>query len=167
MPATIDQVESETPTMPYQFAGEDAESDDDDDEALVRHLNEVNRTQDDETEPAQASVVDDTFAPQPLIIPPPNEEESNTALPPAKTALEPTDDTHTADDIPAATLQDEPDDITNTSSTDDAGDDHLLYAPETPTSTDVSAVLSSSDTSDTETATEPVAQRAGLARIAI
>ncbi len=151
VPATIDQVESETPTMPYQFAGEDAESDDDDDEALVRHLNEVNRTQDDETEPAQASVVDDTFAPQPLIIPPPKEEESNTALPPAKTALEPTDDTHTADDIPAATLQDEPDDITNTSSTDDAGDDHLLYAPETPTSTDVSAVLSSSDTSDTET----------------
>lgn len=151
VPATIDQVESETPTMPYQFAGEDAESDDDDDEALVRRLNEVNRTQDDETEPAQASVVDDTFAPQPLIIPPPKEEESNTALPPAKTALEPTDDTHTADDIPAATLQDEPDDITNTSSTDDAGDDHLLYAPETPTSTDVSAVLSSSDTSDTET----------------
>ena len=153
-PATIDQVESETPTMPYQFAGEDAESDDDDDEALVRHLNEVNRTQDDETEPVQASVVDDlddTFAPQPLIIPPPKEEESNTALPPAKTVVEPMDDTHTADDIPAATLQDEPDDITNTSSTDDASDDHLLYAPETPTNTDVSAVLSSSNTSDTET----------------
>ena len=152
-PATIDQVESETPTMPYQFAGEDAESDDDDDEALVRHLNEVNRTQDDETEPAQASVVDDlddTFAPQPLIIPPPK-EEGDMALPPAKTVLEPTDDTHTADDTPAAAPQDEPDDITNTSSTDDAGDDHLLYAPETPTSTDVSAVLSSSDTSDTET----------------
>jgi len=153
MPATIDQVESETPTMPYQFAGEDAESDDDDDEALVRHLNEVNRAQDDETEPAQASVVDDlddTFAPQPLIIPPPKEEESNTALPPAKTVVEPMDDTHTADDIPAATLQDEPNDITNTSSNDDAGDDHLLYAPETSTNTDVSAVLSSSDTSDTE-----------------
>lgn len=139
--------------MPYQFAGEDAESDDDDDEALVRHLNEVNRTQDDETEPAQASVVDDlddTFAPQPLIIPPPK-EEGDMALPPAKTVVEPMDDTHTADDVPAATLQDEPDDITNTSSTDDAGDDHLLYAPETPTSTDVSAVLSSSDTSDAET----------------
>ncbi len=152
-PATIEQVESETPTMPYQFAGEDAGGDDDD-EALVRHLNEVNRTQDDETEPVQASVVDDlddTFAPQPLIIPPPKEEESNTALPPAKTVVEPMDDTHTADDIPAATLQDEPNDITNTSSTDDAGDDHLLYAPETPTSTDVSAVLSSSDTSDAET----------------
>ena len=140
-PATIEQVESETPTMPYQFAGEDAESDDDDDEALVRHLNEVNRTQDDETEPVQASVVDDlddTFAPQPLIIPPPK-EEGDMALPPAKTVVEPMDDTHTADDI------------TNTSSTDDAGDDHLLYAPETPTSTDVPAVLSNSNTSDTET----------------
>lgn len=154
-PATIDQVESETPTMPYQFAGEDAESDDDDDdEALVRHLNEVNRTQDDETEPAQASVVDDlddAFAPQPLIIPPPKEEESDTSLPSAETVVEPTDDTHTADDAPAAAPQDEPDNITNTSSTDDAGDDHLLYAPETPTNTDVSAVLSSSDTSGTET----------------
>ncbi len=153
-PATIEQVESETPTMPYQFAGEDAESDDDDDEALVRHLNEVNRAQDDETEPAQTSVVDDlddAFAPQPLIIPPPKEEESDTSLPSAETVVEPTDDTHTADDVPAATLQDEPDDITNTSSTDDAGDDHLLYAPETPANTDVSAVLSSSNTSDTET----------------
>ncbi|RKW01808.1 MAG: hypothetical protein D8B38_03970, partial [Candidatus Saccharimonas sp.] len=153
-PATIDQVESETPTMPYQFAGEDAESDDDDDEALVRHLNEVNRTQDDETEPVQASVVDDlddAFAPQPLIIPPPKEEEGDMALPPTKTVVEPMDDTHTADDVPAAALQDEPDDITNTSSIDDAGDDHLLYAPETPANTDVSAVLSSSNTSDTET----------------
>lgn len=154
-PATIDQVESETPTMPYQFAGEDAESDDDDDdEALVRHLNEVNRTQDDETEPAQASVVDDlddAFAPQPLIIPPPKEEESDTSLPSAETVVEPTDDTHTADDAPVAAPQDEPDGITNTSSTDDAGDDHLLYAPETPANTDVSAVLSSSNTSDTET----------------
>ena len=153
VPATIDQVESETPTMPYQFAGEDAESDDDDDEALVRHLNEVNRTQDDETEPAQASVVDDlddAFAPQPLIIPPPK-EEGDMALPPVKTVVEPMDDAHTADDIPAAASQDEPDDITNTSSTDDAGDDHLLYAPETPTNTDVSAVLSSSNASDTET----------------
>ena len=152
-PATIDQVESETPTMQYQFAGEDAEGDDED-EALVRHLNEVNQAQDDETEPAQTSVVDDlddTFAPQPLIIPPPKEEESNTALPPAKTVVELMDDTHTADDIPAATLQDEPNDITNTSSTDDASDDHLLYAPETPTNTDVSTVLSSSNTSDTET----------------
>lgn len=153
-PATIDQVESETPTMPYQFAGEDVESDDDDDEALVRHLNEVNRTQDDETEPAQASVVDDlddAFAPQPLIIPPPKEEESDTSLPSAETVVEPTDDTHTADDAPVAAPQDEPDGITNTSSTDDAGDDHLLYAPETPANTDVSAVLSSSNTSDTET----------------
>ena len=154
-PATIDQVESETPTMPYQFAGEDAErDDDDDDEALVRHLNEVNRTQDDETEPAQASVVDDlddAFAPQPLIIPPPKEEESDTSLPSAETVVEPTDDTHTADDAPVAAPQDEPDGITNTSSTDDAGDDHLLYAPETPANTDVSAVLSSSNTSDTET----------------
>jgi hypothetical protein len=153
-PATIDQVESETPTMPYQFAGEDAESDDDDDdEALVRHLNEVNRTQDDETEPAQASVVDDldnAFAPQPLIIPPPK-EEGDMALPPAKTVVEPMDDIHTADDTPGAASQDEPSDITNTSSTDDASDDHLLYAPETPTNTDVSAVLSSSNTSDTET----------------
>ena len=150
-PATIDQVESETPTMPYQFAGEDAEGDDED-EALVRHLNEVNQVQDDETEPAQTSVVDDlddAFAPQPLIIPPPK-EEGDMALPPAKTVVEPMDDTHTADDIPAATLQDEPNDITNTSSNDDAGDDHLLYAPETSTNTDVSAVLSSSDTSDTE-----------------
>lgn len=153
-PATIDQVESETPTMPYQFAGEDAESDDDDDdEALVHHLNEVNRTQDDETEPAQASVVDDldnAFAPQPLIIPPPK-EEGDMALPPAKTVVEPMDDIHTADDTPGAASQDEPSDITNTSSTDDASDDHLLYAPETPTNTDVSAVLSSSNTSDTET----------------
>lgn len=155
VPATIDQVESETPTMPYQFAGEDTESDDDDDdEALVRHLNEVNRAQDDETEPAQTSVVDDlddAFAPQPLIIPPPKEEESDTSLPSAETVVEPTDDTHTADDAPVAAPQDEPDGITNTSSTDDAGDDHLLYAPETPANTDVSAVLSSSNTSDTET----------------
>ena len=152
-PATIEQVESETPTMPYQFAGEDAEGDDED-EALVRHLNEVNQVQDDETEPAQTSVVDDlddAFAPQPLIIPPPKEEESDTSLPSAETVVEPTDDTHTADDAPAAAPQDEPDDITNTSSTDDAGDDHLLYAPETPANTDVSAVLSSSNTSDTET----------------
>ena len=152
-PATIDQVESETPTMPYQFAGEDAESDDDD-EALVRHLNEVNRAQDDETEPAQASVVDDlddAFAPQPLIIPPPKEEEGDMALSPAKTVVEPMDDTHTADDVPAATLQDEPDGIANTSSTNSADDDQLLYAPETPANTDVSAVLSGSDTSDTET----------------
>ena len=149
VPATIDQVESETPTMPYQFAGEDTESDDDDDdEALVRHLNEVNRAQDDETEPAQTSVVDDlddAFAPQPLIIPPPKEEERDTSLPSAETVVEPTDDT------PAAAPQDKPDGITNTSSTDDAGDDHLLYAPETPTNTDVSAVLSSSNISDTET----------------
>ncbi len=146
-PATIEQVESETPTMPYQFAGEDAESDDDD-EALVRHLNEVNQAQDDETEPAQASVVDDldnAFAPQPLIIPPPKEGESDTSLPSAETVVEPTDG------APAAALQDKPDGITNTSSTDDAGDDHLLYAPETPANTDVSAVLSSSNTSDTET----------------
>lgn len=152
-PATIDQVESETPTMPYQFAGEDAGGDDDD-EALVRHLNEVNRAQDDETEPAQASVVDDlddAFAPQPLTIPPPKEEKSDTSLPSAETVVEPTDDTHTANDAPAAAPQDEPDGITNTSSADDAGDDHLLYAPETPASTDVSAVLSSSNTSDTET----------------
>lgn len=152
-PATIEQVESETPTMPYQFAGEDAEGDDED-EALVRHLNEVNQVQDDETEPAQTSVVDDlddAFAPQPLIIPPPKEEESDTSLPSAETVVEPTDDTHTADDAPAAAPQDEPNDITNTSSTDDAGDDHLLYAPETPANTDVSAVLSSSNTSDTET----------------
>ncbi|RKW04006.1 MAG: hypothetical protein D8B38_00745, partial [Candidatus Saccharimonas sp.] len=152
-PATIEQVESETPTMPYQFAGEDTEGDDED-EALVRHLNEVNQAQDDETEPAQTSVVDDlddAFAPQPLVIPPPTEEESDTSLPPAKTVVEPMDDAHTADDAPAAAPQDEPDDITNTSSTDDAGDDHLLYAPETPTSIDVPAVLSSSDTSDTET----------------
>lgn len=152
-PATIEQVESETPTMPYQFAGEDAEGDDED-EALVRHLNEVNQAQDDETEPAQTSVVDDlddAFAPQPLIIPPPKEEESDTSLPSAETVVEPTDDTHTADDAPVAAPQDEPDGITNTSSTDDAGDDHLLYAPETPANTDVSAVLSSSNTSDTET----------------
>ncbi len=152
-PATIEQVESETPTMPYQFAGEDTEGDDED-EALVRHLNEVNQAQDDETEPAQTSVVDDlddAFAPQPLVIPPPTKEESDTSLPPAKTVVEPMDDAHTADDAPAAAPQDEPDDITNTSSTDDAGDDHLLYAPETPTSIDVPAVLSSSDTSDTET----------------
>ena len=77
--ATIEQIESETPTMPYQFAGEDAEGDDDDDdEALVRHLNEVNQAPDDDAELAQPSVVDgldDTFAPQPLIIPPPTEEE--------------------------------------------------------------------------------------------
>ena len=65
--------------------------------------------------------------------------------------MEPADDAYTANDAPAAAPQDEPDDITNTSSTDDAGDDHLLYAPETPTSIDMPAVLSSSDTSDTET----------------
>ncbi len=151
-PATIEQIESETPTMPYQFAGEDAEGDDED-EALVRHLNEVNQAQDDETEPAQTSVVDDlddAFAPQPLIIPPPK-EEGDMALPSTKTVLGPTDDTHTADNAPAAAPQDEPDGITNTSSADDVSDDHLLYAPETPTSTDVSAVLSNSNTSDTET----------------
>ncbi|MDO4661219.1 MAG: hypothetical protein Q4B27_03700 [Candidatus Saccharibacteria bacterium] len=152
-PATIDQVESETPTMPYQFAGEDAESDDDDDEALAGRLNEVNHTQDDGTEPAQVSVVDDlddAFAPQPLIIPPPK-EEGDMALPPAKTVVEPMDDTHTTDDIPAAASQDESDSITNTSSTNDTDDNHLLYAPETPANTDVPAVLSSSDASDTET----------------
>ena len=152
-PATIDQVESEMPTMPYQFAGEGAEGDDDD-EALVCHLNEVNHTQDNATEPAQTSVVDDlddAFAPQPLVIPPPTEEESDTSLPPAEVVVEPADDAYTANDAPAAAPQDEPDDITNTSSTDDAGDDHLLYAPETPTSIDMPAVLSSSDTSDTET----------------
>ncbi len=152
-PATIEQIESETPTMPYQFAGEDTEGDDED-EALVRHLNEVNQAQDDETEPAQTSVVDDlddAFAPQPLVIPPPTEEESDTSLPPAEVVVEPADDAYTANDAPAAAPQDEPDDITNTSSTDDAGDDHLLYAPETPTSIDMPAVLSSSDTSDTET----------------
>ena len=73
------------------------------------------------------------------------------ALSPAKTVVEPMDDTHTADDVPAATLQDEPDGIANTSSTNSADDDQLLYAPETPANTDVSAVLSGSDTSDTET----------------
>lgn len=153
-PATIEQVESETPTMPYQFAGEDTEGDDED-EALVRHLNEVNQVQDDETEPAQTSVVDDlddTFAPQPLIIPPPTEEEGNTSLPPAETVVQPMNDTHTADDEASVIAsQDEPDDTADTRGADDAGDDHLLYAPETPTNTDVSAVLSSSDTSDTET----------------
>ncbi len=153
-PATIEQVESETPTMPYQFAGEDTEGDDDD-EALVRHLNEVNQVQDDDTEPAQASVVDDlddTFAPQPLIIPPPTEEEGNTSLPPAETVVQPMNDTHTADDEASVIAsQDEPDDTADTRGADDAGDDHLLYAPETPTNTDVSAVLSSSDASDTET----------------
>ena len=152
-PATIEQVESETPTMPYQFAGEDAEGDDED-EALVRHLNEVNQAQDDETEPVQASVVDDlddAFAPQPLVIPPPTEEESDTSLPPAEVVVEPADDAYTANNVPVVAPQDEPDNTTSVSNTDEANDDQLLYAPETSASTDMPAVLSSSDTSDTET----------------
>lgn len=153
VPATIDQVESETPTMPYQFAGEDAESDDDDNEALVRHLNEVNRTQDDETEPAQASVVDDlddAFAPQPLVIPPPTKEESDTSLPPAEVVVEPADDAYTANNVPVVTPQDEPDNTTSVSDTDEANDDQLLYAPETSAGTDMPVALSGSDTSDSE-----------------
>lgn len=158
-PATIEQVESETPTMPYQFAGEDAEGDDDD-EALVRHLNEVNQAQDDETEPAQASVVDDLddgFAPQPLIIPPPTEKTDDTPLSSAETAVQPTDDAYTANDVPVAAPQDEPGNTTSVSDTDDANDDQLLYAPETPVGTNAPAALSSSDTSDSE-ATQPLTQ---------
>lgn len=158
-PATIEQVESETPTMPYQFAGEDTEGDDDD-EALVRHLNEVNQVQDDDTEPAQASVVDDLddgFAPQPLIIPPPTEKTDDTPLSSAETAVQPTDDAYTANDVPVAAPQDEPDNTTSVSDTDDANDDQLLYAPETPVGTNAPAALSSSDTSDSE-ATQPLTQ---------
>ena len=152
-PATIEQVESETPTMPYQFAGEDAESDDDDDEALVRHLNEVNRTQDDETEPVQASVVDDlddAFAPQPLIIPPPTEKTDDTPLSSVETAVQPADDAYTANDVPVAAPQDEPDNTTSVSDTDDANDDQLLYAPATSADTDISGVPNSSDIPDNE-----------------
>ena len=152
MPATIEQIESETPTMPYQFAGEDAEGDDED-EALVRHLNEVNQAQDDETEPAQTSVVDDlddAFAPQPLVIPPPTEEESDTSLPPAEVVVKPTDDTHTANNVPVVTPQDEPDNTTSVSDTDEANDGQLFYAPETSASTDMPVALSGDDTSDSE-----------------
>ena len=151
-PATIEQVESETPTMPYQFAGEDAEGDDED-EALVRHLNEVNQAQDDETEPAQTSVVDDlddAFAPQPLVIPPPTKEESDTSLPPAEVVVEPADDAYTANNVPVVTPQDEPDNTTSVSDTDEANDDQLLYAPETSAGTDMPVALSGSDTSDSE-----------------
>lgn len=151
-PATIEQVESETPTMPYQFAGEDAEGDDED-EALVRHLNEVNQAQDDDAEPVQASVVDDlddAFAPQPLVIPPPTEEASDTSLPPAKVVVEPADDTYTANNVPVATPQDEPDNTTSVSDTDEANDDQLLYAPETSAGTDMPVALSGNDTSDSE-----------------
>ncbi len=155
VPATIDQVESEMPTMPYQFAGEDAEGDDDD-EALVRHLNEVNHTQDNATEPAQTSVgddLDDTFAPQPLIIPPPTEEEGNTSLPPAETVVQPMNDTHTADDEASVIAsQDEPDDTADTRGADDANDDRLLYAPATPVNTDVPAASSGGDASDGDAA---------------
>jgi|GEM_PF-566527 hypothetical protein len=153
-PATIEQVESETPTMPYQFAGEDAESDDDDDdEALVRHLNEVNQAQDDETEPAQTSVVDDLddgFAPQPLIIPPPTEKTDDTPLSSAETAVQPADDAYTANDVPVAAPQDEQDNTASVSDTDDASDDQLLYAPATSADTDVSGVSNSSDIPDNE-----------------
>lgn len=151
-PATIEQVESETPTMPYQFAGEDTEGDDDD-EALVRHLNEVNQVQDDDTEPAQASVVDDLddgFAPQPLIIPPPTEKTDDTPLSSAETAVQPTDDAYTANDVPVAAPQDEPDNTTSVSDTDDASDDQLLYAPATSADTDVSGVPNSSNIPDNE-----------------
>ena len=151
-PATIEQVESETPTMPYQFAGEDAEGDDED-EALVRHLNEVNQAQDDETEPVQVSVVDDlddAFAPQPLVIPPPTEEESDTSLPPAEVVVEPADDAYTANNVPVVAPQDEPDNTTSVSDTDEANDDQLLYAPETSASTDMPVALSGDDTSDSE-----------------
>ncbi len=154
MPATIEQVESETPTMPYQFAGEDAEGDDDDDdEALVRHLNEVNQAQDDETEPAQASVVDDlddAFAPQPLIIPPPTEKTDDTPLSSVETAVQPADDAYTANDVPVAAPQDEQDNTASVSDTDDASDDQLLYAPATSADTDVSGVSNSSDIPDNE-----------------
>lgn len=151
-PATIEQVESETPTMPYQFAGEDAEGDDED-EALVRHLNEVNQAQDDETEPAQTSVVDDlddAFAPQPLVIPPPTKEESDTSLPPAEVVVEPADDAYTANNVPVVTPQDEPDNTTSVSDTDEANDGQLFYAPETSASTDMPVALSGDDTSDSE-----------------
>lgn len=150
--ATIEQVESETPTMPYQFAGEDTEGDDED-EALVRHLNEVNQAQDDAAEPAQTSVVDDlddAFAPQPLVIPPPTKEESDTSLPPAEVVVEPADDAYTANDAPAAAPQDEPDNTTSVSNTDNANDDQLLYAPETSAGTDMPVALSGDDTSDSE-----------------
>ena len=151
-PATIEQVESETPTMPYQFAGEDTEGDDED-EALVRHLNEVNQAQDDETEPVQTSVVDDlddAFAPQPLVIPPPTKEESDTSLPPAEVVVEPVDDAYTANNVPVVAPQDEPDNTTSVSDTDEANDDQLLYTPETSASTDMPVALSSDDTSDSE-----------------
>ncbi len=151
-PATIEQIESETPTMPYQFAGEDTEGDDED-EALVRHLNEVNQAQDDETEPAQTSVVDDlddAFAPQPLVIPPPTEEESDASLPSAEVVVEPADDAYTANNVPVVTPQDEPDNTTSVSDTDEANDDQLLYAPETSASTDMPVALSGDDTSDSE-----------------
>ena len=151
-PATIEQVESETPTMPYQFAGEDTEGDDED-EALVRHLNEVNQAQDDETEPVQTSVVDDlddAFAPQPLVIPPPTKEESDTSLPPAEVVVEPVDDAYTANNVPVVAPQDEPDNTTSVSDTDEANDDQLLYAPETSASTDMPVALSGDDTSDSE-----------------
>lgn len=151
-PATIEQIESETPTMPYQFAGEDTEGDDED-EALVRHLNEVNQAQDDETEPAQISVVDDlddAFAPQPLVIPPPTEEESDTSLPSAEVVVEPADDAYTANNVPVVAPQDEPDNTTSVSDTDEANDDQLLYAPETSASTDMPVALSGDDTSDSE-----------------
>ena len=151
-PATIEQVESETPTMPYQFAGEDTEGDDED-EALVRHLNEVNQAQDDETEPVQTSVVDDlddAFAPQPLVIPPPTKEESDTSLPPAEVVVEPVDDAYTANNVPVVAPQDEPDNTTSVSDTDEANDDQLLYAPETSASTDMPVALSGGDTSDSE-----------------
>ena len=156
-PATIDQVESEMPTMPYQFAGEGAEGDDDDDdEALVRHLNEVNRTQDNATEPAQTSVVDDlddTFAPQPLIIPPPTEEEGNTSLSSAETVVQPMNNTHTADDEASVIAsQDEPDDTADTRGADDANDDRLLYASATPVNTDVPAASSGDDASNSDAA---------------
>lgn len=151
-PATIEQIESETPTMPYQFAGEDTEGDDED-EALVRHLNEVNQAQDDETEPAQTSVVDDlddAFAPQPLVIPPPTEEESDASLPSAEVVVEPADDAYTANNVPVVAPQDEPDNTTSVSDTDEANDDQLLYAPETSASTDMPVALSGDDTSDSE-----------------
>ena len=150
--ATIEQIESETPTMPYQFAGEDAEGDDED-EALVRHLNEVNQAQDDETEPAQTSVVDDlddAFAPQPLVIPPPTEEESDTSLPPAEVVVEPADDAYTANDVPVVAPQDEPDNTTSVRDTDEANDGQLLYVPETSAGTDMPVALSGDDTSDSE-----------------
>ena len=151
-PATIEQVESETPTMPYQFAGEDAEGDDED-EALVRHPNEVNQAQTDAAEPVQASVVDDlddAFAPQPLVIPPPTEEESDTSLPPAEVVVKPADDAYTANNVPVVAPQDEPDNTTSVSDTDEANDDQLLYAPETSASTDMPVALSGDDTSDSE-----------------